>query len=187
MHIIAGEWRSRVLVTPAGDATRPTSGRVREALFSHLQSARLQAGFVKLRVLDLFAGSGALALEALSRGAAHATFVEDAKPALAAIRENVRKLGCDERVAVVSGRLPSSLSRISRAEPFDLVFMDPPYASNDGPATLDALTLHCSLASDALIVYEHDRRKPPLVPASLLFIGERTWGDTQISFLRARE
>jgi 16S rRNA G966 N2-methylase RsmD len=65
--------------------------------------------------------------------------------------------------------------------------MDPPYASNDGPATLDALTLHCSLASDALIVYEHDRRKPPLVPASLLFLGERTWGDTQISFLRARE
>jgi 16S rRNA (guanine966-N2)-methyltransferase len=187
VQIIAGEWRSRALVAPAGDATRPTSGRVREALFSHLQSARLRAGFAELRVLDLFAGSGALALEALSRGAAHATLVEAAKPALAAIRENVRKLGCHERVAVVAGSLPTSLSRFASASPFDLVFMDPPYASDEGPATLDALRLQCSLASDALIVYEHDRRKPPRLPASLLYLGERTWGDTQISFLRPRE
>lgn len=187
MHIIAGEWRSRVLVTPVGDATRPTSGRVREALFSHLQSARLDAGFATLRVLDLFAGSGALAFEALSRGAAHATLVESAKPALLAIQQNVRKLGCEQRVTLVSGFVPASLVRLSRAGPFDLVFMDPPYASEDGPVTLDALPLNGALAPGALIVYEHDRRKPLLIPASLQFVGERTWGDTQVSFLRARE
>jgi 16S rRNA (guanine966-N2)-methyltransferase len=187
MNIIAGEWRSRVLVAPPGDATRPTSGRVREALFSHLQSARLKAGFAHLRVLDLFAGSGALALEALSRGAAHATLVESARPALSAIRQNVSHLRCEQRVSLVTGALPDVLARIPQPEPFDLVFMDPPYASNDGPATLEALPLHCALASEALIVYEHDRRKPPRVPASLLFLGERTWGDTQLSFLRPRE
>lgn len=186
MQIIAGEWRSRVLLTPPGDATRPTSGRVREALFSHLQSARLDAGFAGLRILDLFAGSGALALEALSRGAAHATLVESAKPALVSIRDNVSKLRCEERVTVVSGPLPSALARVPRQDAFDLVFMDPPYASADGPATLAALALQCALATKTLIVYEHDRRNPPLVPQTLLFVGERTWGDTQVSFLRPR-
>jgi 16S rRNA (guanine966-N2)-methyltransferase len=128
MRIIAGKWRGRPLEAPPGLATRPTSDRVREALFSMLAS-RL-GSFEDLRVADLFAGSGALGLEALSRGAAHATFVESDAKAATVIRRNAEKLGAG--VQILSG----SALALPRLEPFDLIFADPPYAPGSGTAVV---------------------------------------------------
>jgi 16S rRNA (guanine966-N2)-methyltransferase len=121
MRIIAGRWRGRALAAPAGQATRPTSDRTREALFSMLAS-RIGT-FEGLRVADLFAGSGALGLEALSRGAAHCTFVETDRTAIEAIRRNLAALGAEAEV------LASPAEHARLPGPFDLVFLDPPYGS----------------------------------------------------------
>ena len=126
MRIIAGEWRGRRLETPTGQATRPTADRAREALFSMLTS-RL-GSFEGLRVADLFAGSGALGLEALSRGAAFAAFVESSPDASATIHRNCDKFGAMDRVQILGG---SALALV-RCAPFDLVFADPPYAPGAG-------------------------------------------------------
>jgi len=131
VRIIAGKWRGRPLEAPPGLATRPTADRVRETLFSMLAS-RL-GGFEDLRVADLFAGSGALGLEALSRGAAAATFVENDSRAAATIRRNAEKLGAS--IQVLAG---SALS-LPRAQPFDLVFADAPYASGSGTNVVKAV------------------------------------------------
>lgn len=134
MRIIAGQWRSRPLVAPKGDTTRPTADRTRETLFSMLAS-RLGA-FEGLAVADLFAGSGALGLEALSRGAAKAVFVEQDAAALRSLRTNIANLRaqatCDVRAGSVMtlGPLP---------QPVDLLLMDPPYGSGAGAVALDKL------------------------------------------------
>lgn len=133
MRIIAGDWRGRPLQAPAGQGTRPTSDRTRETLFSMLVS-RL-GSFEGLRVADLYAGSGALGLEALSRGAAHALFIEKDPSALAAIRANLEALSAAERAVV----LPSSATKLAPAQPFDLVFADPPYAPGSGTAVVAAV------------------------------------------------
>jgi 16S rRNA (guanine966-N2)-methyltransferase len=133
MRIIAGRWRGRKLVTPQGLATRPTADRVREALFSMLAS-RL-GSFEGLRVVDLFAGSGALGLEALSRGAAHCVFVDSDRAAIEAIRANIAALGANAEIlpgAAEHGRLPG---------PLDLAFLDPPYGSGLAAAPLERLPL----------------------------------------------
>ena len=132
MRIIAGAWRGRPLVAPKGDATRPTADRVREALFSMLAS-RL-GSFEDLSVADLFAGSGALGLEALSRGAASCVFVEQDKPALDALRTNIAKLSAKADV-----RAQSVLTLGHAVAPLDLILMDPPYDSNAGAVALDKL------------------------------------------------
>ncbi len=134
MRIISGEWRSRPLVAPKGDTTRPTADRTRETLFSMLTS-RL-GSFEDLRVLDLFAGSGALGLEALSRGAAHCTFVEQDHLALDALEKNIAKLGAKDRCDV---RKSSVLSMGSALKPADIILMDPPYVSGAGSVALDKL------------------------------------------------
>ncbi|MBN8807746.1 MAG: 16S rRNA (guanine(966)-N(2))-methyltransferase RsmD [Sphingomonas sp.] len=132
MRIVAGQWRGRPLVAPKGDATRPTADRTREALFSMLTS-RI-GSFEGLAVADLFAGSGALGLEALSRGAATCTFVEQDKAALDALRANVAKLG-----ATADIRAQSVLSLGPATKPLDLVMMDPPYGTGAGAVALDKL------------------------------------------------
>lgn len=134
MRIIAGEWRGRKLVAPKGDATRPTADRTRETLFSMLTS-RL-GSFEGLSVLDLFAGSGALGLEALSRGAAHCLFVEQDKAALDAIRANIVALGCRSRSTVSAG---SVMSLGPAKEPHDLILLDPPYGTGAASVALDRL------------------------------------------------
>ena len=133
MRIIAGEWRGRPLDAPPGQATRPTADRVRETLFSMLASR--VGSFDGLRVSDLFAGSGALGLEALSRGAAFATFVEKDSAAAAAIRRNAERLGAAERIRIQGG----SALALPASEPFDLVFADPPYAEGSGTAAVEAV------------------------------------------------
>src|SRR3954469_14973881 len=132
MRIIAGQWRGRPLVAPKGDATRPTADRTREALFSMLAS-RL-GNFEELAVADLFAGSGALGLEALSRGAASCLFVEQDKPALDALRTNIAKLGAKADV-----RAQSVMALGVAPKPLDVILMDPPYDSGAGAVALDKL------------------------------------------------
>jgi len=121
VRIIAGKWRGRPIVAPKGQATRPTSDRAREALFSMLAS-RI-GSFDGLEIADLFAGSGALGLEALSRGAAHCTFVDSDRAALEAIRTNLKALGAEGDVRAATAE------HVRLVRPLDLVFLDPPYAS----------------------------------------------------------
>ncbi|HEX8486221.1 16S rRNA (guanine(966)-N(2))-methyltransferase RsmD [Sphingomonas sp.] len=133
MRVIAGQWRGRTIVAPKDDATRPTADRVREALFSMLTS-RL-GSFEELAVADLFAGSGALGIEALSRGAASCLFVEQDRAALDALRANLAKLeirGGDVRAGSVMALPPA-------AKPLDLILMDPPYGTGAGVVALDRL------------------------------------------------
>ena len=132
MRIIAGQWRGRTIVAPKGDATRPTADRAREALFSMLVS-RVRS-FEGLAVADLFAGSGALGLEALSRGAASCLFVEQDKPALDALRANIAKLG-----ATADVRAQSVMALGPAAAPLDVIMMDPPYGTGAGVVALDRL------------------------------------------------
>ncbi|HEX8450135.1 MAG TPA: 16S rRNA (guanine(966)-N(2))-methyltransferase RsmD [Allosphingosinicella sp.] len=133
MRIIAGRWRGRPLLAPPGDSTRPTADRVREALFSMLAS-RL-GSFEGLQVADLFAGSGALGLEALSRGAAHCVFVENDRRAADAIRANIASLGASGEV------LTRNAEHSALPAPADLAFLDPPYGSGLAPAVLAKLNL----------------------------------------------
>lgn len=133
MRIIAGQWRGRPLVAPKGDTTRPTADRTREALFSMLAS-RL-GSFEDLAVGDFFAGSGALGLEALSRGAGSCLFVEQDKAALDALRANIAKLGAKADV-----RAQSVLALGPARAPLDLILMDPPYGTGAGMVALDKLT-----------------------------------------------
>jgi len=134
VRIIAGEWRGRKLTAPKGDATRPTADRTRETLFSMLTS-RL-GPFEGLRVADLFAGSGALGIEALSRGAAHCLFVEQDRAAIDTIKANISAFGAQSRARVEAG----SVTQLRAAsEPFDLLLLDPPYHTGAGAVALDRL------------------------------------------------
>lgn len=177
MRIVGGSHGGRVLRAPAGAATRPTSEKVREAVFQILGDVE------GARVLDLFAGSGALGLEALSRGAAHATFVDAGKPALGVVRDNLRALGLEDRATVIGGDAIALARRL--AGPWRLVFVDPPYASDLATRAVLALPA-AQLAPDAVIVIEHDRRHaPPEALGSLLRTDQRRYGDTYISFYEA--
>ena len=134
MRIIAGEWRGRKLSAPKGDATRPTGDRTRETLFSMLTS-RL-GSFEDLRVADLFAGSGALGFEALSRGAAHCLFVEQDRGAVDSIRSNIDLLDARQRTTIEN----SSVMHLRAArEPYDVILLDPPYHTGAGDVALDRL------------------------------------------------
>jgi 16S rRNA (guanine966-N2)-methyltransferase len=179
VRIVAGSFGGRVIRAPHGAATRPTSEKVREAVFSILPDV------TGARVLDLFAGSGALGLEALSRGAAHATFVDSARPALAAVRANLAALGiAEDRAAVLAGDAVALAARHVPAAPWDLVLVDPPYRSDLAERAVGAIP-PAHLAPGAAIVIEHDRRNaPPDAIGSLLRTDQRRYGDTFVSFYR---
>ena len=151
MRIIAGEWRGRGIDAPPGQTTRPTADRVRETLFSMLTS-RL-GSFEDLRVADLFAGSGALGFEALSRGAGSATFVEKHAKAAAAIRRNAESFGAVDRIRI----LDSSALALPRSDPYDLIFVDPPYAPDSGTVALKAVADAEWLASGGWMSVETSR------------------------------
>lgn len=181
MRIIAGNLKGRILATPRGANTRPTSGRVREALFQHLQSARLHGGFVDLRVLDLFAGSGALGIEAISRGAATVEFYEEERHALQALQTNIAQLGLRDACTTIKGHLPKTLSRsVARA---DLIFCDPPYRFILGSSFFDSIGQRA--ARGAWLVYEHDANAAaPHDVGPWRFDETRQWGRTAVSFYR---
>jgi 16S rRNA (guanine966-N2)-methyltransferase len=169
VRVVAGAFKGRRLRAPAGHATRPTADRVREAVFSILGEVE------GLRVLDLFAGSGALGIEAASRGAGAVTFVESDGRAVAAIRANLARVGLD---AEVSRR--DALSFLSGGPGlFDLIFVDPPYSSARRLAAPLAERLPAAMSEGARIVTESDRRQPLELPLPVL--RERTYGDTRIA------
>jgi 16S rRNA (guanine966-N2)-methyltransferase len=176
MRIVAGAWRGRRLVAPPGTATRPTADRVRQALFDMLLHAPWggRGTLEQARVLDAFAGTGALGLEALSRGAAHATFVEHDRAALAALRANIAACGADDRASV----LPGDATRLPPGAPFSLIFLDPPYGQGLVEAALAALARNGRLAPGALAVAELGRREP-LTPAGEA-LAERTHGAARL-------
>lgn len=176
MRVIAGQWRGRPLTAPPGDATRPTSDRTREALFSMLAS-RL-GSFEGLRVADLFAGSGALGIEALSRGAAHCIFVDQNRAAIAAIRANVERLGIS---ADVRAQSVSALGPL--ASPCDLLLFDPPYASGGAGALLERLTRLGWAAPTALASIETARNEP-VSATGWAIEAERTHGKAKLTLLR---
>ena len=155
MRIIAGRHRGRTLRAPKGEATRPTTDRVRESMMSAVASAR--GGFAGAVVLDAFAGSGALGLEALSRGAARAVFFERAPGALAALQANVRALGYAPPAAAVRRADVLSAPPAGARPAFDLVFLDPPYAypAAEVLGMVRRLAAGGALAKDAVVVYEH--------------------------------
>ena len=176
MRIVAGAFGGRRLVAPAGDATRPTTDRVREALFSILAGRGVLAG---ARVLDLYAGTGALGLEAVSRGAAHATFVEAGRPALTALRDNVRALDVGDVTTVAAARAEAWVKTAAAASPFDLVLADPPWA--DVARACDAIAVLVGrglVAEEGLVVLEHAARDASISIAGLEVVDERAWGDT---------
>jgi len=172
MRVIAGTYGGRTLKAPAGADTRPTSDRVREALFSILGD-RVQDA----RVLDLFAGSGALGIEALSRGAATATFVDKAAPAIRAVGANLEALGADATVVRAEARrFLGGASRSGRS--YDLVFLDPPYRLDAALAAALPEAVKAVLAPGATVVSESDRRAP--LEIDLPLEDERRYGDTLI-------
>jgi 16S rRNA (guanine(966)-N(2))-methyltransferase RsmD len=176
MRIVGGEARGRTLRTVPGNATRPTADRVRQSLFD-----RLGQRCDGLAVLDLFAGTGALALEALSRGAARATLIEHDRKACAVIDANIEALGYGDRCTVVCGEVASVLPRLGKeGRPFDLVFADPPYALHACQVTLEALLLCGLLSPQARVVLEHDKRESLSAPAGFA-LEERRYGDTMVA------
>ena len=177
MRIIAGEWRGRPLVAPANGSTRPTADRVRETLFSMLLS-RL-GSFEDLRVADLFAGSGALGLEALSRGAASVTFVESDAEALKAIRFNVEKLKATDRARLLGG----SAFALAKSEGFDLVLADPPYADGSGSRAITAVHSAGWLNQGGWMSVE-TARKQVVDPGPYETEAERDVGPARITLLR---
>jgi 16S rRNA (guanine966-N2)-methyltransferase len=172
--VIAGRFGGQPLAAPRGRATRPTSDRVREALFSILGSAFALEG---ARVLDLFAGSGALGIEALSRGAASAVFVDSSTAAVRAIRRNLAALGLQAEVRR-QRTLAYLQSAREDARQYDLVFLDPPYAEASALSRKLSETLPPVLAPGARVVSESDRRAP--LEFELPLIDERRYGDTLI-------
>jgi 16S rRNA (guanine966-N2)-methyltransferase len=177
VRIIAGEWRGRAIEAPPGLGTRPTADRVRETLLSMLAS-RL-GSFDELRVADLFAGSGALGFEALSRGAGNATFVESNPLAAAAIRRNADKLGAAARVRVIAG----SALALPRSEPFDLILADPPYSPGSGSAVVAAACSAGWLAEGGWMSVE-SARGDPVEPGELTLDSARDVGRARLTLLR---
>ncbi len=176
LRIITGTARGRSLVAPPGEATRPTAEKVKEAMFSAIQFE-----IEGRRVLDLFAGSGQLGLEALSRGASYATFVDVARRPAAVIEENLRRTGFVDRAQVLCRPAEAALAALK--EPVGLVFLDPPYALGAIPPLLPLL-LPC-LAPGAVVVCEHDAEQPLPPRFGPFCAAPRRYGRTGVTIYRA--
>jgi 16S rRNA (guanine966-N2)-methyltransferase len=183
MRLTGGLDRGRKLKVPRGLRTRPTAAKIREAIFNILGPPPDGA------VLDLFAGTGALGLEALSRGARTVVFIERDRHALSALRANLREVGAEARSTVISADARTGLRRLAVSIPhedrFSWVFIDPPYAS-DTDGFLAELTERDLLAGCAVVIVEHDRRHRPSPHIGGLFLTDRReYGDTELSFFRS--
>ncbi len=181
MRVTAGTERGRRLRAPRGATTRPTGAKVREAIFNILGPLSQDA------VLDLYAGTGSLGIEALSRGAGRAIFIERDGRALAALHRNLREFGLAERARVVDSSVLSALQRLAaeQAEKFTWVFVDPPYAAGEVEPVLTMLSGGQLLENGAVVIVEHDRRHlPPESVGALEMVDRRFYGDTGLSFYR---
>ena len=184
MRIVGGTLKGRALLAPASRAIRPTSERLRESIFDIL-AHRFADNLVGARVVDLFAGSGALGIEALSRGANFALFVDNGAEARALLRGNVEALG----LGGVSRIWRADATRLGKApagEPFDLAFLDPPYAKGLAGPALAALLAGAWLRPDAICVIEEAAKADIAVPEGFGLEDERSYGDTMIALMRLK-
>ncbi|HJP35369.1 MAG TPA: 16S rRNA (guanine(966)-N(2))-methyltransferase RsmD [Gammaproteobacteria bacterium] len=186
MRIVGGALKGRNIIAPSGVAVRPTTDRVREAIFNMLaHGSALPRGIDNARVLDLFAGTGALGLEALSRGAAYALFVDNAVQARGALRGNIEALALTGRTrvfrrnAIKLGDLPANAGL-----PFNIIFLDPPYEKGLGPKALAAARTGGWLAAKATIIFELSAREDDPEAQRFELIDVRTYGDSKVAYLR---
>ncbi len=182
MRVLAGALKGRRLETPRGSTTRPTADQVRIALMDTL-TPRLPGA----RLLDLFAGAGGVGLEALSRGAAQATFVERDARAIGALRANVAALGVTVQARVERADVRAALERLAReGARFDIVFLDPPYEDDAVTSTLERLGALPLVVSDGVVIAQHRTKRPPLAEnGRLTAFRTRRFGETTLTFFRA--
>jgi 16S rRNA (guanine966-N2)-methyltransferase len=184
MRIVAGRFKGRAITVPSGTSVRPTADRVRQAVFNVLEHGAPDVELAGARVVDLFAGSGALGLEALSRGAESAVFVETAAASRAAIRANIEAFG----VGGVTKLLKRDATDLGPATPATsgctLAFLDPPYGKGLAPLALAELGNHGWLADGAVAVIEEDASATIVLPESFEEIDSRTYGGTRVTFAR---
>ncbi len=179
MRIIAGDAGGRLLTAPKGMDTRPTQDKVKESLFSILRNDLADA-----RVLDLFAGSGALGLEALSRGADYAVFADKARAAQDCVQKNIQALRMETRTRLLRCHWKMALKKLEEeGEHFDLIFLDPPYRMEGADEMLSALCAGKICCPETLVVYEHAKALPPET-AGWLVTDRREYRDTVVTFLR---
>ena len=183
MRIVAGKFRGRALVAPSDRSIRPTSDRVREAMFNALAHGAAAVEFEGARVIDLFAGTGALALEAVSRGAAYGLLVEESAEARGLIRENIEALGLTGCTRIFR-RDATDLGPAGNIEPFGLAFLDPPYGKGLADRALVSLLDGGWLNPGAVIVVEEKDRIAVAVPPALTILDQRSYGDTQVMLIR---
>lgn len=177
-RIIAGKFRGRELTTPRGDQTRPTSDRTKESMFSILTN---YMKFDGISVLELFAGTGSLGLEALSRGAGMVVFVENSGPALKALRANVDKLGVDDDTIVMGQEVEKVLPKL---QPVDLVLLDPPYAYEGLADIINHMFENGTISEDGLCVLETSAKRTLTFSPAVNIDSERRYGDTKLWFLK---
>ena len=182
MRVIAGRLRGSIIRAPAGNAVRPTYDRVRESVFSIIEPAIDGAA-----VLDLFAGSGSLGIESLSRGSNRATFVEIDRGVLGVVRENVERLGLAEQCRLIGGDALAVLERAVPGGPFDIAFVDPPYSSGLAPRALELLAAERHLADEAIVVVERASSDTlPTVVGRLGLFRSKKYGSTAVDFYETR-
>jgi 16S rRNA (guanine966-N2)-methyltransferase len=180
VRVIGGELKGRRLLVPGGRKVRPTSDRVREAIFDILGP-----GWNFQKVLDLFAGTGSLGIEALSRGTPEVVFVEQGKGALAILRGNVKALRLQSRVWVLPLAVKRGIAVLGeKEEVFDLIFMDPPYGKGLVGKTLEEIARRRIVTSTGVIVAEHSSREEIPAPLGLVLSQQRRYGDTALSFFQ---
>ena len=185
MRIVSGEFRGKAIVTPPGDRTRPTSDRARQAVFNILEHAAWSPGVRDLRIIDLFAGSGALGFEALSRGAAFCLFVETDELARGAIRQNVDAMGLFGRTRVHRRDATDLGVRPGVDGPaFDLAFLDPPYGKGLGETALAKLAAGGWLADGAVVMFERGSNEPDFDAPGFEKLDARDYGAARVHFLR---
>lgn len=186
MRVVAGALRGRALATPAHEGLRPTSDRVRESLFNILAHGIDGFELERARVIDLFAGTGALGVEALSRGAAYVLFVDSESEARALIRRNVEAFGLTG-VTKIWRRDATDLGPAGNMAPFGLAFLDPPYSQGLGERALASLVAGGWLAPGAVVVVEERKGSAPVLPEPLAALDRRSWGDTEVTIARMPE
>jgi 16S rRNA (guanine966-N2)-methyltransferase len=186
MRVVGGKFRGRPLASPSHEGLRPTADRVRESVFNILLHGITSFDIAGARVIDLFAGTGALGIEALSRGAAFCLFVEESAEARALIRTNVEALGLTG-VTRIFRRDATDLGPAGTMAPFDLAFLDPPYGQGLGETALQALAHGRWLVPGAVAVLEERVKAEVALPPSFAELDRRVYGDTQIIFARYAE
>ncbi len=182
MRITGGQYSGIPLIAPKGMETRPTTDKVRQALFNILRHAKWWDGFEGISVLDAFCGTGALGLESLSYGAAKAEFWDISKPALDATLANCQKIKREENCKIIKRNATGDYAPL---EPFDLIFLDPPYKKNLGAKALDALFNKGAIGQETIIVLESAKTHPePYNPERFVELDCRPYGDTEIRVLK---